>query len=110
MNQLAGIPRNRDISVPLCPCVAISICICVVAFSLRSAPIPGICGTLRTRRLPLAIHAARQSDGRDWGDWGIGKVVEISNLTFKNVHSHTEDPVLYYVKERKTPGRLALEF
>jgi hypothetical protein len=84
----------------------ISVGICFVVFPLLSAPWALLRGTLRTRGLTLAVHAAGYCDGRDWGYWGIGEIIEICNLILKKVHSHTsrEQIALWYGTEKKQFG------
>jgi hypothetical protein len=55
-------PCNRNVSIPLCPCVCVrvSIPIRLLAFPLLSAVVPGLSGTLRARGLALTIHTASQ--------------------------------------------------
>ena len=91
-SKQADLPSNGDISIPLRPsmCVSIRTGTSFVILSLVSAPIACFRRAFRTRRLALAVHVARNCDGRDGRDWGVHKVVYICDLAFENVHSHIQ--------------------
>lgn len=94
MHIVADIPCNGNISIPLCARMGGSIRTpIVIVFSLLSAPISIIGGTLSALRpRPLPIHAAgRRGDGCDRR---LDEVVQVCNLTFKDIHSHTGECIL----------------
>lgn len=63
----------------------------VVVFPLLSAPIAIIGGTLSALRpRPLPIHAAgRRGEGSDGCDGRLDEIVEVCDLAFEDIHSHT---------------------
>jgi hypothetical protein len=87
----------------------VSVGFCFVSFSLLSAPSPCVRGTLRARRLSLAVHAVGYRDRRDWSYWGIGEVVQIFNLILKKVHSHTEQKEFVLWHRGQETARSGLE-